>query len=315
MAVVLTINMFAWWAYVSPLPRVYALMEGGDRIFNLGAAAIVAAGNSPWERVQVGEVALEPFWTVAIAALALFRPENVMTVYYYLPIMALVAVALGLYCGARSGGPSDARWELAVTVFAVLGLSSIAMTSRSPIPPYWLGNFLLKPNHVAAYGLVGVVLGLRAARRPVWQVGLAMGLLAWVFLMTWAFVAAGLLLAEAFTPKDERRLRALVAALAVSGVIASPILVVIAFNYSPVSDAAGATQLWRQAEMGKLLGYPDLILGDLGPGLPLAVAGTWAAWSRRSAMDRLLLGPDRLGDGDLGRRVDRKPLRRRAGAR
>ena len=75
-AVVLAINGFAWWAYVSPLERVYALMEGGDRIFNLGAAAIVAAGNSPWERVQVGEVALEPFWTVAIASLALFRPRE-----------------------------------------------------------------------------------------------------------------------------------------------------------------------------------------------------------------------------------------------
>ena len=289
-AVVLAINGFAWWAYVSPLERVYALMEGGDRISNLGAAAIVAAGNSPWERVQVGEVALEPFWTVAIASLALFRPENVMTVYYYLPVLALVAVALGLYRGARLGSASDIRWELAVIVFAVLGLASIAMTSRSPIPPHWIGNFLLKPNHVSAYGLAAVVFGLRAARRPAWQLGLAMGLLAWVFLMTWAFVAAALLLAEAFTPKDERRPAALVGALAASGVIASPLLVAIAIHYSPSSAAAGATQLWRQADMGTLVGYPDMILGDLGPGLPLAIAGVWTAWSRRSALDRLLLG-------------------------
>jgi hypothetical protein len=289
---VLLLNILAWCAYTAPLPRLYALLEERDRIVNVGEAAVVAAGNSPWERAQVGEAALEPFWTVVIASLALFRPEAVVSVFNWLPVLALVSVAAGLYLGLRHPAPKDetARWEAAFIVFAVLGLSSLAMTARSPIPPFWAGNFLLKPNHAAAFGLVGIVVGMSGSRRPMWQQGALLGLLGWAFLMSWGLVVAGLIAGELLQTKAERRLANTLGAIALSAVLVSPVLTTIATHYSPSAETVGVRGLWKVDEMAQRLGYPDLLLGDLGPGLPLAAFGIWILFSRGRRIDRLLLG-------------------------
>jgi hypothetical protein len=289
---ILLLNILAWCAYTAPLPRLYSLVEERDRIFNVGEAAVVAAGNSPWERVQVGEAAIEPFWTVLIASLALFRPEVVVSVFHWLPVVALVSVAVGLYLGLPQTAAKEEseRWEAAFIVFAVLGLSSVAMTERSPIPPFWAGNFLLKPNHAAALGLVGVVLGMSGSGRRMWHQGVILGLLGWAFLMSWGFVAAGLIVGELFQRKAERRLAKTIGAIALSAVLVSPVLVMIAIHFKPSSETVGAAALWRLGEMAQRLGYPDLVLGDLGPGLPLAALGIWILLLRGGRSDRLLLG-------------------------
>ena len=56
----------------------------------------------------------------------------------------------------------------------------------------WAGNFLMKPNHVAAWGLVGVVVGMFARGAQPWLIGLVLGATAWVFLLDWAYLLAGL---------------------------------------------------------------------------------------------------------------------------
>jgi len=289
---VLLLNILAWCAYTAPLPRLYSLLEERDRISYVGEAAVVAAGNSPWERAQVGEAAVEPLWTLLIASLALFRPEAVVSVFHWLPVMALVSVAAGLYLGLRQTAPEDEteRWETAFIVFAVLGLSSVAMTERSQIPPFWAGNFLLKPNHVAALGLVGVVVGMSGSGRRLWHQGMILGLLGWVFIMSWGFAAAGLIAGELLQRKAERRLAKTLGAVALSAVLVSPVLATIAIHYNPTSDTVAVLGIWKVDVMAQRLGYPDLLLGDLGPGLPLATLGIWILLSRGRRIDRLLLG-------------------------
>jgi hypothetical protein len=289
---VLLLNILAWCAYTAPLPRLYSLIEERDRISYVGEAAVVAAGNSPWERAQVGEAAVEPLWTLLIASLALFRPEAVVSVFHWLPVLALVSVAVGLYLGLRQTAPEDEteRWETAFIVFAVLGLSSVAMTERSPIPPFWAGNFLLKPNHVAALGLVGVVVGMCGSGRRLWHQGMILGLVGWLFIISWGFAAAGLIAGELLQRKAERRLAKTLGAVALSAVLVSPVVATIAIHYSPTSDTVAVLGIWKVDEMAQRLGYPDLLLGDLGPGLPLAALGIWVLLSRGRRIDRLLLG-------------------------
>ena len=289
---VLLLNILAWCAYTAPLPRLYSLLEGRDRISYVGEAAVVAAGNSPLERAQVGEPAVEPLWTLLIASLALFRPEAVVSVFHWLPVLALVMVAAGLYLGLRQTAPDDEaqRWETALIVFAVLGLSSVAMTERSPIPPFWAGNFLLKPNHAAAFGLVGVVVGMSGSGRRLWHQAIVLGLLGWVFIMSWGLTAAGLIAGELLQSKAERRLAKTVGVVALSAVLVSPVVATIAMHYGPTSDTVAVLGIWKVDVMAQRLGYPDLLLGDLGPGLPLAALGMWILLSRGRRIDRLLLG-------------------------
>src|SRR6185436_16646937 len=52
-ALVVALNVAAWAAYVTPLKRPYAFGEPSDRSILIGNAASVAAGNSPFEHVQV----------------------------------------------------------------------------------------------------------------------------------------------------------------------------------------------------------------------------------------------------------------------
>ena len=92
----LVLNLGAWAAYVAPLGRLYELSEHLDRGFNVGMAATAAAGNSPFEHLQVGHGSLEPFWNYLVAALALFHPEWVLAAYQWLAPLSLVARALGL---------------------------------------------------------------------------------------------------------------------------------------------------------------------------------------------------------------------------
>ena len=290
LGLVLAVNLLGWAATEAPLRRPYALGEGSDRTFNIGMAARVALGGSPFEHTQVRFPSPEPFWNAVAGLLALSRPEWAGAAYGLLSPLSMVAVALGLYFGLR-GRPGEAdAWERVLLVAAVFGLSSISMNPRPPVPLFWMGNFLLKPDHAAALGLVGVILGARAREpaRPL-LLGALLGLLAWVFLMHWGYVVAGLLAGTALRPRAERDWKRLLLAVGLSGLLALPYVVHLARGYSPFATHRAAIHMW-QDDLGLPLAVPYWLTLDLGLLLVLGLAGIWV-WKRRAEpRDRVFLG-------------------------
>jgi hypothetical protein len=286
---VLGLHVAAWAAYVTPLNRLYALDEHLDRAFQVGMAACTAAGTSPFEHTQVRFGALEPFWNLAPAALALFRPEGAMAVYHWLPVLALAFVALGVYAGLRTDEADDA-WERVLMVCGALGLSSLSMSPRAPVPPFWTANFMLKPNHAAGWGLLVFVVGWQARRRrSALALGVLLGFLAWLFLLAWAYAVAGLVLALLLAPRAQRDWRRLALAIAVSAVLAAPYIRHLARDYSPLGPGGSPEQIWRDA-MGVRLAVPHWGTLDLGPLLVLGALGILALRHRETPRDRALLG-------------------------
>jgi hypothetical protein len=286
---VLAMHVAAWAAYTAPLGRLYALEEHLDQAFNVGIAACAAAGNSPFEHTQVRFASLDPIWAGFVAALSLFRPERVLGTYYWMPPLGLILVAVGLYFGLRARDDGDDRWERALMVFAVLGLSSFSMSQRPPTPPVWPGNFLLKPNHAVAWGLIGVVVGMRARGRGAVSLGVALGLLAWVFVLDWAYLLPGLFLGAWLRPRAERDGRRLIAASALSLLLAVPIVLHLARDYSPFGHGDSVGQIWKMS-VGLLLAPPHWATLDLGVLLILGLFGAVVWRRRRGPRDAVLLG-------------------------
>jgi hypothetical protein len=285
----LGLHVLAWAAYVTPLERVYALDELLDRAFQVGMAACTAAGRSPFEHTQVRFDALEPVWNLIPAALALFHPERAMAVYHWLPVLALALVALALYAGLRGEDDPEDAWERVLMVFGALGLSSLSMSPRAPVPPFWTANFMLKPNHAIAWGLLVFVLGWQARRRrPVFALGLMLGVLAWSFLITWAYAVAALILGALLWPRSDQGWRRLLPALLVSLAIAAPYILFLARDYNPLGTGGSTEQIWRDA-MGVRLAVPHWGTLDLGPLLVLGVLGTVVLLRRKGPRDLALL--------------------------
>jgi hypothetical protein len=291
LVLVVAVNLAAWAAYVAPLRRLFAMDEGGDRAFLVGMASGVAVGGSPFEHVQVGLGSPEPFWNAALAGLALLNPEHVMGVLHWLAPASLVLVAWGLYAGLRAPESGEADdWERVLIVFAALLLSSFSLHPRPPVPALWMANFLYKPHHALAWGLLGVVVGLRAHRpRQALALGAVLGLLAWVFLIHWAYVAVGLAVGAFLLPREERHVRPLVVALALSTLAAAPYVVHLLRDYHPGGAGATAQHMWGDPH-GLPLAVPTWSTLDLGPLLVLGLGGAWYAWRRRTPRDRVLLG-------------------------
>jgi len=284
------VNIACWAAYRAPLQRPYALGVGGDRGFNLGMAASTAAGNSPFEHTQVGFHSPEPFWNVVVATLAWHRPERVPWAYDAVTPISLLAVGLGLYFGLRRGDGEAEGWERVLMVFGVLGLASLSMSPQPPTPAFWMSNFFFKPNHGTAFGVLGVVAGLASRPRiPVIALGAVMGLLAWVFLMSWAYVLPGLLLGMLLKPRTERDWRALALAVGLSALVAAPYVRHLSVDYAPSQAHGAATHMWDD-QRGLPLAIPNWSTLDLGPLLTLGVAGLWLFARRRTPRDCVVLG-------------------------
>lgn len=282
------LGLASWAAWTWPLGRSYGLFVQSDRAFNLGMAACAAAGASPFEHTQVGFRSLEPFWNWLVAALAGFHPERVPGVYEWLSPVALLALALGAWWSAApERGDEPRAWEPALAVLAVLGLASSSLTQHGPLPPFWITSVLLKPNHTMAFGLVGAALALRARGRTL-LFGLALGALAWLFILTWAYVLAALVLAALFERDRRRALREALLAGLLSALIAMPYVLYLARDNTP--GASGhAARLWDDP-LAALLAHPYWVTLDLGVLLPLALLGAWAALERRSSSDCGVLG-------------------------
>jgi hypothetical protein len=292
LGLVLALNLAGWAVYVSPLERLYGLDQNTDRAFNLGMARCVAGGVSPFEHTQVGFASPEPFWNLAVAALALLRPSGVEVVFQLLPPLTILVVSLGLFLGFRtSAADANDEWERVLVVFAVFALASLTMHPNPPLPLFWPASFLLKPNHTMAWGLIGVVVGLRA-RSPArfLSCGLALGLMAWVFLVDWAYVLVGLVVGVGRVSREERRWRPLVLALGISAFIALPFVVHLGRDYNPTGHSQAVRHMWADEGLGPALAVPTWSTLDLGPLLVFGTLGLAFLIHRASARDRVLAG-------------------------
>lgn len=277
-------------ASLAPLQRSYGLDEATDRSFNLGMAAGAALGGSIFEHTQVGFGSPEPIWNLIVATLAGFDVERVALAFAALTPLALLLVAICLYRGLADDDSDEDAWERVWLVFAVLGLSSLSMNPRPPTPAFWAGNFLLKPNHGVALGLVGVVLGLVSRRTHAAIVGLALGALAWVFLIDWAYLLVGLGFGlVVIPPAPERRWRDLAVMTCVSALVAAPYVLHLLPDYSPAKSHAAAQHMWGDPR-GLPLAVPNWSSLDLGPLLVLGLLGAGALHMRKRPRDVALLG-------------------------
>lgn len=296
LAVVLAMHVAAWLAYRMTLQRPYGLGEGSDRTFNLGMAAAVATGHSPFEHTQVRHGSPEPFWNLLVAVLAGMEPTRVAAVWDLLTPLVIVAVGMAtfLWIQGRHGSGPDA-WAGVVVAFAVLGLSSLAMNPRPPVPPFWVANFMYKPNHGFAYALVATAAGL-AARGRAWPLAITLSALAWVFLLGWTYALAGLMAATLLRPAAERRWRPLLIAAAISAVAAAPYVLHLARDYAPTRASASARHMWTDPN-ALVLAVPNWSTLDLGPLLTLGLGGLWLARRRATPLDATVLG---LGAAGIG---------------
>jgi hypothetical protein len=240
-------NAWAWGVTNYPLLRLYALGPSRDRVSNLALCQVVAAGNSPLQTWQVGQLHFEPFWGLLVAAVSGWSPDRVLALYPFFPLAMAVGFALSLYYGLRPrpGVASAAHdepwspWERALVAgFATLLCSSpldFAGTYRVP----WSLMFLLKPNH--ALGLVLFPLVLRAfVSIRGWRgrigTGLLLHLMGWVFILHMAYTAVGLAAFAAWSLLDRRAdagrdARDVLVAIGVNALIVSPYLVMLFVGY------------------------------------------------------------------------------------
>jgi hypothetical protein len=287
-ALVVALNVLAWAAYVLPLERVYGMQERLDRAFVVGMTAATTLGHSPFDHTQVGYPNLEPLWSALPALMALARPENAALVWFWMSPLSIAGLALCLYRGLRAGHDPDDEWERALVVFCVLGLAAFSLSQRSPLLNFWVGNFLLKPNHALGFGVLAVVLGLHARGVAGWRLGLVLGLLAWVFFPHWAYACAGLAVAALLRRSGARGAASLAVAFVISAVIAAPNFLNLLREHSPLSRGATAGQVWRDV-LGLHIVLPHWSTTDLGPLFVLGCAGAPLLWRRGGARDRGIL--------------------------
>lgn len=297
LAVLLLMHAGAFLGYYSGLPRTYAVGVSLDRAINVGTVLAVANGGSPFNHVQVAFGNLEPLWSFGVAALSGFSFDWVPFVYDRVGILVLTLTALGFYRGWSVAAPGEDRdraaWRGVFVAAAVLGLSSVSLSERPPVQHFWQANFVFKPNHALAFGLVGVLSGWQAARFSWVTLGLIQGLLIWTFILDWAYFLPGLFLVALMDEERAQALKRVALGTGVGLIIGLPYIFHLSRDYNPVGKSE-LPQIWRD-HMGPLLTSPYWWSLDLGPLLVLFVAGVALLARRplpeRSGLSLLVTGP------------------------
>ncbi len=281
--ILMLMHTAAYLGYYGNLGRPYGVGVGSDRSLGLGLARAVADGASPFDHVQVRFGNLEPMWTLTVAALSGFSSDRVPFVYDHMAILALILTALGFYLGwsQRHGDeePDDARWRGVFVAAAVLGLSSMSLAAAPPALYFWHGNFVLKPNHAIAFGLVGVLSRHRPRAGAWWKTGLLLGLLLWAFILDWAYLLPGLFVAAWLATDRKAAIKRVVAATLCSAAIGAFYVAHLLRDYNPVGGGE-MPDIWRDP-MGEKFTNPYWWSLDLGLLFVLFLFGLGAAFQDR----------------------------------
>lgn len=283
LAILVAMHAGAFLFYYGGLGRPYGVGVGSDRSLGLGMARAVADGGSPFDHVQVEFSNLEPLWTFTVASLALFSSPRVPFVYDHMSLLALTLTALGFCAGwsrRRDGeDPAWAQWRGVLVAAAVLGLSSLSLSATSPTLPFWHSNFVFKPNHSIAFGLVGLLArGFTPSSRG-WRAGLWLGLLMLAFILDWAYLIPGLIIGAMVSSDRIKELKRVLTAVAVSMAIGAAYLVHLLRDYNPIGTGE-MPEIWRDPT-GQRFTNPYWWTVDLGALLVLFAIGLKAAYGNR----------------------------------
>lgn len=297
LALLILMHGGAYLAHYGNLPRTYAVGVGSDRALGVGMALAVADGGSPFNHVQIEFGNLEPLWTFTVAALSGFSSARVPFVYDHMTLLALALTALGFYAGwQRIEGvedPEAARWRGVLVAAAVLGLSSVGMSAESQTRAFWHGNFVFKPNHAIAFGLVGLLSRWPVGQKSWVSLGLVQGVLIWAFILDWAYLLPGLVLAALLEAHRGGELKRLAAGTSLGVALSIPYLLHLLRDYSPIGPGE-MPEIWRDS-MGDRLASPYWWTLDLAPLIVLFMVGLAAARATGTKDNRalafLLTGP------------------------
>ena len=297
LALLVILHGGAFLGYYRDLGRPYGVGAGSDRSLGLGMARAVADGGSPFDHVQVQFGNLEPFWTFTVAALSGFSSDRVPFVYDHMALLALALTALGFYIGwAQRRGDEDAesaRFRGVFVAAAVLGLSSMSLQRELPSLAFWHANFVFKPNHSIAFGLVGLLSRYRWSRGYGWRAGAWLGLLMWAFILDWAYLLPALFITAWMAERRSADLKDAVAASALSALIGAAYVAHLLRDYNPVGGGE-MPKIWRDP-MGERFTHPFWWTIDLGPLLILFLIGMLFAFRNRrqesAALGFLLTAP------------------------
>lgn len=282
LGVLVLMHALAFLGYYANLGRPYAIGVSHDRAIGVGMAMAVADGGSPFDHVQVEFGNLEPLWTFFVAVLSGFSADRVPALYDRMTLLVLTLTALGFYRAwsiPRAGEDADvAGWRGVLVAAGVLGLSSFSMSPEPPVQIFWQGNFVFKPNHALAFGLVGLLSRFSPSNTSWVRVGLLQGLLIWVFILDWAYLVPGLFLAAWLGGDRMEGLKRAALSTVLGLLIGLPYLLHLFRDYSPVGDGEMA-QIWRD-HMGGRLASPYWWSLDLGPVLILFLVALFFALRR-----------------------------------
>jgi len=247
LALLIVFHGAAYLAYYGNLARPYAVGVSSDRSLGVGMAMATADGGSPFDHIQVEFGNLEPLWTFLVAVASGFSSAFVPVLYDRTTLVVLALTALGFYAGwsgrQEEESLQEAGWRGAFVAAAVLGLSSHSL-SGGPTLAFWHANFVFKPNHALGFGLVGVLSRWAPARRSWIALGLVQGLLIWVFILDWAYLLPGLVVAALISRDRTEALKRTILGTALGLVLSIPYLVHLLRDYNPVGEGE-VPQIWR----------------------------------------------------------------------
>jgi hypothetical protein len=200
----------------------------------------------------------------------------------------------GLKPSSQGEEGKDRRWELALAVYFVMLLSSSPSERYGVFGSFWQMSFLHKPNHVFALALIPWWIRAWTDGRRMHRIlggGLILTAIAWIFLVHWSYIVAGLFVYVIWALWEGNRSEAghTVLATGISFVGAIPYIAFLLLNYGWQQGDASMRQLWYKP--GYETGYYDVFAVTLEHGVLffLSVAGIVVMAVRRRQEDRIWL--------------------------
>ena len=190
----LILAALSWTALDLPLGRPYGLSEEHGGLANLAQPMVAAARGSAAEGWMVRQSNPQPLWSLLLAAVSGFDPENLLAIYPWVPLASMLFMSLAFYWGLggiREGGGSRSTPSSmsgmsgiapALAVFFILFLSSSRLSFLQNPGPVWTSLFWSQPRVGFAIGCLAIWIRLLSRSRAPGLVlaGLTLGLASWL---------------------------------------------------------------------------------------------------------------------------------------